>query len=924
MLAVRAGADVVRELLPQGLEIAAENAPALTVVSGQTAAVEGFAAHLSERGLAARRLATSHAFHSAMMDPILSAFSEIVASTPRSAPRVPWISSLTGDWMTSERAQDSGYWVEQLRRPVLFAQGIARLLADPAQVTLEVGPGKQLTGLARQTVTGRPPGVVTLTDPDDGQTLLRAAGQLWIAGASPDWRAFHANARRRRVPLPTYPFERKRYWVDRAADAREGSVRGPAVEHVAHEDEMTATPPATPSGRREALATRLRALFSDLSGVEAASLDPTAAFLELGLDSLFLTQAALALQKTFKVKVSFRALLEELSTIDALAAHLDLSLPADAPSAPAPSAPAAPSAPRPAGTPGAPPLAGSVERLIGEQLEIMRQQLEVLRGGNGAASSMAPAPPAPPPAPPTPSPTPSAAQAAGGGPPILAFGPYRPPVKGPTGGLTPRQEEALHAFIDRYVRRTSGSKRSTAANRPHLADPRSLAGFRLLWKETVYPIVTVRSSGSRLWDVDGNEYVDLTNGFGMILFGHNPRFVRDAVKAQLDQGIEIGPQSPLAGEVAARVAAMVKMDRVAFCNTGSEAVTAAIRLARTVSGRDKIAVFAGAYHGIFDEVLVRRAGARSIPIAPGIPASMVDNVVVLDYGSPAALAYLKAQGPELAAVLVEPVQSRRPDLQPREFLHEVRRLTEASSTALVFDEVVTGFRTHPGGAQAIFGVRADMATYGKVIGGGLPIGLITGRREYMDALDGGAWQYGDDSIPEVGVTFFAGTLVRHPLALAAARAVLAHLEEKGPDLQRDLNLRTTEFASRLDDHARSVGAPVRITHFSSWLNVNFPSDAPHAGLFYTMMRERGVHVWEGRCWFLTTAHTDADLDLVFQAFRDSIAEMQAADLLPGGAEPPVPGARRGRDSGGRDAWFVSDPVRPGKYMQVEEAAPSRG
>jgi glutamate-1-semialdehyde aminotransferase len=358
---------------------------------------------------------------------------------------------------------------------------------------------------------------------------------------------------------------------------------------------------------------------------------------------------------------------------------------------------------------------------------------------------------------------------------------------------------------------------------------------------------------------------------------------------------------------------------VAFCNTGSEAVTAAIRLARTVSGRDKIAMFAGAYHGIFDEVLVRPAGQRSMPIAPGIPASMVDNVVVLDYASPDALEYLKAHGNELAAVLVEPVQSRRPDLQPREFLHEVRRLTEASGTALVFDEVVTGFRTHPGGAQAIFGIRADLATYGKVIGGGLPIGLITGQREYMDALDGGAWQYGDDSIPEIGVTFFAGTFVRHPLALAAARAVVAHLEEQGPGLQRDLNLRTTEFAARLDEHARSVGAPVRMTHFSSWLYVNFPSDVPHAGLFYAMMRDRGVHVWEGRCWFLTTAHTDADLELVFQAFRDTIAEMQAADFLPGGAEPPVPGARLGHDADGRDAWFVPDPARPGKYLQVEVA-----
>jgi glutamate-1-semialdehyde aminotransferase len=366
------------------------------------------------------------------------------------------------------------------------------------------------------------------------------------------------------------------------------------------------------------------------------------------------------------------------------------------------------------------------------------------------------------------------------------------------------------------------------------------------------------------------------------------------------------------------------MDRVAFCNTGSEAVTAAIRLARTVSGRDRIAMFAGAYHGIFDEVLARPAAGGAMPIAPGIPQSMLDNAVVLDYGSPEALEYLRAHGEELAAVLVEPVQSRRPELQPREFLHDVRRLTASSGTALVFDEIVTGFRAHAGGAQAIFGVRADMATYGKVLGGGLPIGVIAGRREYMDALDGGAWAYGDESIPEVGVTFFAGTFVRHPLVLAAARAVLDHLQAGGPDLQRDLNLRTTAFASRLDAHARSVGAPVRITHFSSWLNVMFPGDVPYAGLFFAMMRDRGVHVWEGRSLFLTTAHTDADLELVFEAFRGSIAELQAADLLPGSDEPPVPGARLGHDADGREAWFLPDPDRPGGYLRVAEPVTADG
>jgi glutamate-1-semialdehyde aminotransferase len=280
---------------------------------------------------------------------------------------------------------------------------------------------------------------------------------------------------------------------------------------------------------------------------------------------------------------------------------------------------------------------------------------------------------------------------------------------------------------------------------------------------------------------------------------------------------------------------------------------------------------------------------------------------------------IQAMGRELAAVLVEPVQSRRPDFQPREFLQELRALTTETETALIFDEVVTGFRTHVAGAQALFGIRADIATYGKVIGGGLPIGVVAGRAAYLDALDGGAWRYGDPSCPEVGVTFFAGTFVRHPLALAAARAVLLRLQKESPELQRTLNLRTTRFVDTLNAHAEKVHAPVRVTHFGSWFCINFPHDLPLASLFFAFMRAKGMHLWEGRPGFLTLAHTDADLERAVTAFRETLAEMQAADFLPGDAEqPPMPGARKGRDPAGRKAWFIPDPQRAGKYLQVGE------
>ena len=158
------------------------------------------------------------------------------------------------------------------------------------------------------------------------------------------------------------------------------------------------------------------------------------------------------------------------------------------------------------------------------------------------------------------------------------------------------------------------------------------------------------------------------------------------------------------------------------------------------------------------------------PLAPGITQGMVNDLLVLNYGMPEALSTIRAHAGELAAVLVEPVQSRRPDLQPREFLHQLRALTQELGVALIFDEMITGFRIHPGGAQAHFGIHADLVVYGKIAGGGLPIGIVAGQARYLDGIDGGWWQYGDDSGPSVQTTFFGGTFCKHPLTMASARA----------------------------------------------------------------------------------------------------------------------------------------------------------
>jgi glutamate-1-semialdehyde aminotransferase/acyl carrier protein len=700
--------------------------------------------------------------------------------------------------------------------------------------------------------------------------------------------------------------------------------------------------------RKPRLVAQLKDLFEDVAGFDLADADGHANFIELGLDSLMLTQVALQLQKSFGSKVSFRQLMGECSTLDRLAARLDGELPPDAAPAseaalPSPIAAAATASAMPA--PSLPPAAGGdyMRHVIDQQMQLMAQQLALLSGGVAPPAGPAIAAPIGAPALVTALPTQAAAPSAvpansdaGDDEAAVAHTTYD--VKKAFGAiaridksggteLSLHQRRKLDAFIDRYVARTRKSKEYTQFHRGHMADPRVVNGFKPLLKEMIYQIVIERSKGSHLWDLDGNEYVDALNGFGMSLFGWQPDFVLDAVRNQLELGYEIGPQHPLAGEVAQLVCEVTGHDRAALCNTGSEAVLGALRIARTVTGRETVVLFTGSYHGIVDEMIVRGTRKlRAVPAAPGILRNTSEHVLVLDYGTPESLQIIRERAHEIAAVLVEPVQSRRPDFRPVEFLKDLREITRDSGALLVFDEVVTGFRAHPAGAQGLFGIEADLGTYGKVVGGGYPIGVIAGKREYMDALDGGHWQFGDDSVPTVGVTYFAGTFVRHPLALAAAKAVLEHVKAQGGQMQERLNARVTAMADELNAFCAEVGAPVEVRHFASVWKTFFLEEHPLQDLLFAMMRTRGVHILDNFPCFLTTAHSEADFQSIIRAFKESLAELQEAGFLPfrtatsrtvmDSDRPAIPGARLGRDPEGRPAWFVPNPDAPGKFLKV--------
>jgi natural product biosynthesis luciferase-like monooxygenase protein/amino acid adenylation domain-containing protein len=910
MTSVALGPDRVSQYLDDGVAVAAVNAPERSVLAGSVPAIDALEQRLAAQGITYRRLRASHAFHSASMTPILDAYRQIVVAAVRKGPRIAFISNVTGTWITATQATDPDYWVRQLREPVRFSDGLATLASEPGRILIEVGPGWTLGGLTRQNGVCATMAILPTLNrgaaPDtDLQTLLETLGRVWLAGHPVNWSALHEGTGARRVALPSYPFDRQRCWIDRNKPA---IMAGTSIDTFSSPmPPAVAAPPEPP--RRERICAQLRGIVATLLQTTPDRIDPLTPLLELGADSLILVQAVRTIESSFGVTLTIRQLFEELPTISDISIYLDNQLPstgglpgappsqehasadtggarvanAAAPTRDLPLVPAASSAvPEsplvpPALAPSAAAVSGAMERIVAQQLQLMAQQLAVLGGNAPALPAQA--------ALPTSSTIPVAGNSAAA-PAHMAV-----PNLDPYRALDARQRAYLDDFINRFIERTRGSKALTEKYRPVLADYRAQAGFRfsaqdpllpLSLKELFYPIVADRSEGARLWDVDGHEYVDLTMGFGAHLFGHNPSFIHEAMQQQIRQGIQLGPQSPLAGEVAELVQQLTGMERVAFCNSGTEAVMLAVRLARTATGRRKIALFSGSYHGWADGLLVGVDAERVEPgaamaLTHGLQPGVADNAIVLDYGAENALEIIRAHAGELAAVLVEPVQGRRPELQPRVFLQQLRALTRELGIALIFDEMITGFRLHPGGAQAWFDVRADLATYGKAVGGGMPLGIVAGAATYMNGVDGGSRRYTDTGQASAATTFFAGTFSKHPLAMATTRAVLQRLSREGNALQQQLNQRTTSLADRLNHLFAIEQLPMQIVQCGSLFRLNTLSNLD---LFCYHLVAHGVYVWEGRNMYLSTAHSDADLDRIVNAFEASIRDLRQGGFLP--------------------------------------------
>ncbi len=434
-------------------------------------------------------------------------------------------------------------------------------------------------------------------------------------------------------------------------------------------------------------------------------------------------------------------------------------------------------------------------------------------------------------------------------------------------------------MLQQLTEKNRHTRQHTQEYRQSFALNRNAAGFSKEMKEFVYTLVCDRADGPNVYDIDGNEYIDLTMGFGSILFGHNYLPVRKAIEEQLTKNWSVGPISPLAGFLSKEISKVTGVERVAFFNSGTEAVMVALRIAKAITKKKYIIFFKGAYHGTFDSLLsLKNDPVTNLAkeIVPGVTQSMLNESYLLEYGSEESLDFIKKHKDEIAAVLTEPVQSRNPTFQPREYLHELRKITLENNIALIFDEVITGFRICIGGSQKYFDVTSDIVTYGKVIGGGLPIGIVAGKAKFLDATDGGYWQYGDDSIPPVKSTFVAGTFCHHPLAMAASLKTLEILNQSNGKLLKDLNETTEAFCARLNNFFSTNGYQLSISHFASLFRFYTPGKL---NLLYYQLLLNGVYVWEGRNCFLSPAHTPQVIASLEEKIQLSCLQLEEQGIL---------------------------------------------
>jgi glutamate-1-semialdehyde 2,1-aminomutase len=394
------------------------------------------------------------------------------------------------------------------------------------------------------------------------------------------------------------------------------------------------------------------------------------------------------------------------------------------------------------------------------------------------------------------------------------------------------------------------------------------------------PLFIQRGEGSKFYDVDGNEYIDYIGSWGPHLFGHNPPFIIDALNNALKNGTSFGAPTGLEVKMAQLIADLVpSVEMIRMVNSGTEATMSAVRAARGFTSKDKFIKFEGCYHGHADYFLIKAgSGALTfgVPTSPGVTKAIASDTLLADYNDINSVKKLvKEYRNQIAAIIIEPIAGNMGVVPANEeFLVQLREICNEENIVLIFDEVMSGFRVAAGGAQEILGVKPDLSTFGKIIGGGLPVGAFGGRKEIMEILS------------PSGPVYQAGTLSGNPLAMAAGYAALLYIKEH-PEIYLQLEKSSIYLENGFKENLKAVGKNYAMNRVGSMMCMFFTenpvndfktaltSSTELYGKYFHEMLNRRIYLAPAQfeALFISTAHAKEDLDKTIKAHKESLAQL---------------------------------------------------
>ncbi len=394
------------------------------------------------------------------------------------------------------------------------------------------------------------------------------------------------------------------------------------------------------------------------------------------------------------------------------------------------------------------------------------------------------------------------------------------------------------------------------------------------------PLFITKGEGSKIYDVDGNEYIEYIGSWGPHLFGHNPSFIKEALLKAIENGTSFGAPTGLEVKIAKLISELVpSVEMVRMVNSGTEATMSAVRTARGYTGKEKFIKFEGCYHGHADYFLIKAgSGALTlgIPTSPGVTKGNAADTLLADYNNIESVKNLvKANKNEIAAIIIEPIAGNMGVIKASdEFLKELRKICDEEKIVLIFDEVMTGFRVAKGGAQELTGIKPDLTTFGKIIGGGLPVGAFGGKKGIME------------QVAPSGPVYQAGTLSGNPLAMTAGYAALSYIKEH-PEVYNELEKKSAYLEEGIKNNLKKLNKNYAMNRVGSMMTLFFTeekvndfksavkSDTIKYGRYFNEMLKRGIYLAPAQfeAAFVSTAHSEDDLEKSIKANYEALQEI---------------------------------------------------